>query len=163
MQTKHVLFAIVGVVGLGVVGYLVSPLFYDRVVKEDLPVATFPSVMSTTTDVVPSPIVSTANATSSGTFVGLQGHRASGTASRLAIDGKDYVRFEEDFFVTNGPDLFVYLGKDGQIDLEKRLGALKGNKGSQNYAVPLEWRDQYNEVWVWCRAFSVSFARAELR
>ena len=43
------------------------------------------------------------------------------------------------------------------------LGALKGNKGNQQYAIPAgtdleqDWR-----VVVWCRAFTVSFTEAPL-
>ena len=43
------------------------------------------------------------------------------------------------------------------------LGALKGNKGDQQYALPrgLDLSD-YSTVVIWCRAFSVNFARAPL-
>ena len=44
------------------------------------------------------------------------------------------------------------------------LGALKGNRGDQQYRIPAgtELRGPWTVV-VWCRAFSVLFARAELR
>lgn len=96
-----------------------------------------------------------------GTFVGLAGHRAQGTARVVDIDGIWYVRFEDDFTVTNGPDLFVYLGRDGAHDPSARLGALKGNEGSQNYMVPAHYNlSAHDAVWVWCRAFSVPFGKA---
>jgi len=82
----------------------------------------------------------------------------------VETDGKKYIRFEDDFTVTNGPDLFVYLGNNGQYDADTNLGRLKGNVGSQNYEVPAEIDvSQYSEVWVWCRAFFVPFGHAVLQ
>ncbi|MDZ4232060.1 MAG: DM13 domain-containing protein, partial [Candidatus Pacearchaeota archaeon] len=102
--------------------------------------------------------------TAQGRFVGLASHSGEGTASLVQSGGTTYIRFGDDFRVTNGPDLFVYLGKDGEYAPEARLGALKGNAGAQNYEVPAELDvNEYNEVWVWCRAFFVPFAKAELR
>jgi hypothetical protein len=99
-----------------------------------------------------------------GTFNGLLGHKAQGAAKLIKADGKYYVRFEDDFEVTNGPDLFVYLGKGGRYDPATQLAALKGNIGSQNYEIPASINAaDYDEVWVWCRAFSVAFGKAELR
>ena len=43
----------------------------------------------------------------SGTFTGIGGHRASGLAKIIDVEGTNYLRFE-DFSVTNGPDLRVY-------------------------------------------------------
>src|SRR5215218_4725973 len=43
------------------------------------------------------------------------------------------------------------------------LGDLKGNIGSQNYAIPGDVRlDGYRSVVVWCKRFSVPFAAAAL-
>ena len=78
-------------------------------------------------------------------------------------DGTYAVRFEDDFEVTNGPDLFVYLGKDGTYDKGAVLGRLKGSMGGQNYIIPSSIiATAYNEVWVWCRAFGVKFGSAQL-
>jgi len=98
---------------------------------------------------------------SEGLFSGLAGHEARGTISLFKIGEDNFIRFEEDFFVTNGPDLFVHLGKDGEYIKEANLGVLKGNVGSQNYKIPEELDiNNFNEVWVWCRAFSVPFGKA---
>jgi hypothetical protein len=128
--------------------YLAGPLFYDVAVQETLPEATgTPSVPYT------------------GTFRDADDfHRASGTAQILrSANGTYYLRFE-DFRVTNGPDLFVYLGaaddvSQGFVD----LGRLKGNVGAQNYEIPAE-ADlmRYRTVIIWCRAFSVPFGYATL-
>jgi hypothetical protein len=71
-----------------------------------------------------------------------------------------------DFAVANGPDLRVYLvpgdGKDTGDHVD--LGGLKGNKGNQKYDVPDDADTaKYKTVVIWCRAFSVAFARASLR
>lgn len=97
----------------------------------------------------------------------LQGidHRASGSAAvyRL-VDGSHIVRLE-DIDIQNGPDYLVYLvpGADqdspgGGVD----LGALKGNRGSQNYSIPagVDVASGQFTVLVWCRAFSVPVANA---
>jgi len=92
-------------------------------------------------------------------------HKGSGEAHIVLLpDGQRIARFE-DFRVTNGPDLFVYLVKDvnnfdsGNIN----LGALKGNVGNQNYAIPADVNlDEYDGIVIWCRAFSVLFSPADL-
>ena len=50
----------------------------------------------------------------SGEFEGLVGHDASGIAKILKVSDSTYLRFE-DFEVTNGPDLRVYLTNDGDV------------------------------------------------
>jgi hypothetical protein len=67
--------------------------------------------------------------------------------------------------VSNGPDLRVYLvpgdGKDTGDRID--LGGLKGNIGNQQYDVPAGANTaKYRTVVIWCRSFSVAFARATL-
>lgn len=103
-----------------------------------------------------------ANTVGMGAFEGQAGHNGSGTAELLRIGDAFYVRLEENFSVTNGPDLYVGFGKDGKY--EQAIAPLKGNIGSQNYEIPAGIdAASYNEIWIWCRAFSVPFARAVLR
>lgn len=94
-------------------------------------------------------------------------HPGSGTASIIEKPNGEAVVTFTDFETDNGPDLVVYLvpadsppGSDeGAID----LGALKGNKGNQQYAIPADTDlDQDWRVVVWCRAFTVSFTEAPL-
>jgi Electron transfer DM13 len=43
------------------------------------------------------------------------------------------------------------------------LGAMKGNKGDQNYDIPTNVDlGQYQSVTIWCRRFGVNFATAPL-
>ena len=96
-------------------------------------------------------------------------HSASGVATTVRRAEGGNVLTLTSFEVDNGPDLRVYLvagpaRDEGEVEDFKDLGALKGNKGNQQYDVPpgvdLE---RYTTVVIWCRAFSVNFARAPLR
>jgi hypothetical protein len=170
---KRFLIVIGGVAVLGIGYWLVSPLFITRRVNEKLedimaaqPAPSAPAAMpSAAPSEKPASESAPAIGTiSQGAFAGLAGHSGQGTAKLLNVKGKYFVRFEDDFRVTNGPDLFVYFGRNGEYVVSARLGALKGNEGGQNYEVPAGISPlDYSEVWVWCRAFSIPFAKAELR
>ncbi len=101
----------------------------------------------------------------SGTFAGAGDgvHNASGTARVLHLqDGSAVLRLE-DFKVTNGPDLFVYLSTDKGASDYIDLGMLKANAGNQNYELP-DGVDlsRYDNVVIWCKSFSVYFGGAQL-
>ncbi len=150
---KKLLIILVVLVVAGVGYWLVAPLFLDTTVSES--VEDIKNAAPTEAQVV----------VAEGTFVDADGfHKGEGTVKLIKIGGKYVVRFEDDFKVTNGPDLFVYFGKDGTYRSETQLAALKGNIGGQNYEVP-DGIDPtaYSEVWIWCRAFSVPFAHAVLK
>lgn len=144
-------------IALAVAYWLISPLFITREVSErveDIPAGT-------QTETGGESAVQTISA---GTFAGVAGHSAGGTAKLLKTGNSYYLRFEDDFKVTNGPDLFVYFGRDGKYANTAQVAALKGNVGSQNYAVPPGINPaDFNEIWVWCRAFSVPFGVAALK
>lgn len=104
---------------------------------------------------------------SSGQFVGLA-HGASGTAAVVELGTGGRVLTFTDLDTDNGPDLRVYLvagpvAGDGDVDDFVDLGGLKGNKGTQQYEIPAGTdTDRYGTVVIWCRAFTVSFAKADL-
>ena len=95
-------------------------------------------------------------------------HSASGTATTIRLARGGNVLTLTSFEVDNGPDLRVYLvagaaRDESEVDDFKDLGALKGNKGDQQYDIPRGLDlDRYTTVVIWCRAFSVNFARAPL-
>jgi hypothetical protein len=148
---KKTLIMIAAVVLLGFGYWTISPFFIDKRVSEELdfsaePVGTQPVLVWR------------------GLFTGFDRiHTGTGNVSVLKVGDKYIIRFEDNFDVANGPDLFVGLGKDGKYVEGTEIGKLKGNIGSQNYEVPenINLAD-YNEVWIWCRAFSVGFAKAKL-
>jgi len=95
-------------------------------------------------------------------------HPARGRATVVRKAGGGDVLTLTKFEVDNGPDLRVYLVPGparGEADVKQSidLGKLKGNKGDQQYSLPKGLpRSRYDTVVVWCRAFSVNFARAPL-
>lgn len=95
-------------------------------------------------------------------------HPAEGTATTIRTAAGATVLTLTNFEVDNGPDLRVYLvagpaRNESEVDDFKDLGALKGNKGNQQYELPRGLDlERYSTVVIWCRAFSVNFARAPL-
>jgi hypothetical protein len=96
-------------------------------------------------------------------------HSASGVATTVRRAGGGNVLTLTSFEVDNGPDLRVYLVSgpardESEVEDFRDLGALKGNKGDQQYDLPQGLDlDRYSTVVIWCRAFSVNFARAVVR
>lgn len=95
-------------------------------------------------------------------------HGAEGSATIYELpDGDRVLRFE-DFRSKNGPDLHVYLSTEAPTSTfaglganEIHLGALKGNVGNQNYAVPADVDlSQYRSVVIYCVPFRVVFSTA---
>jgi hypothetical protein len=106
-------------------------------------------------------------ALASGPFEVADEGSAEGKATVVSLAGSEKrVLTLTDFAVHNGPDLRVYLvtgdGKDTSDHID--LGGLKGNKGNQQYDLPKDADiGNHRTVVIWCRAFSVAFARATLR
>lgn len=96
-----------------------------------------------------------------GTFEGLAGHQAKGKAIVIALGDMAFLRFE-DFEVTNGPDLHVYITKQGNVENGIELGKLKGSQGNQNYALKGIDTSVYDTVVIYCQPFHVYFASAKL-
>ena len=101
-------------------------------------------------------------------------HGTAGTVRILELpDGSRVLRIE-DLDTDNGPDLKVWLtdapvidGPDGWFVFDDGqyadLGSLKGNKGSQNYAIPADVDlAELTSLTIWCDRFNVSFGAAEL-
>jgi hypothetical protein len=148
---KKMLIVVGGIVVLGVGWWLASPLFIDKRVSEEL------DISAETEGVQPVLVLR-------GSFSGFDKiHYGSGNVSVIEVGDRHIIRLEDNFNVANGPDLYVGLGKDGKYVKGSEIGKLKGNIGSQNYELPpgVDLAD-YDEVWIWCRTFSVGFARAKL-
>lgn len=102
---------------------------------------------------------------SQGQFVdGDEIHKGSGGVQIKELNGEKVLVFSDDFKVTSGPDLFVYLSPNSagqELGEVASLGTLKSTNGAQTYTLPENFQD-YKTVVIWCRAFSVTFATAEL-
>ncbi len=96
-----------------------------------------------------------------GSFEGLAGHYADGTAKIIAVGDLTYLRFEN-FEVTNGPDLRVYLTSEGDVKNGLHLEKLKGSKGDQNYLLENIDLQMYDTVVIYCQPFGVYFGEAQL-
>lgn len=97
---------------------------------------------------------------------GAPGHNGSGQALVAQTEAGALVLRVENFSVTNGPDLFVYLTTepDGSAAASGlNLGELKATDGNFNYDIP-PGTDlaKYRSVVIWCRSFDVNFAFATL-
>ncbi len=94
-------------------------------------------------------------------------HKGSGTAKIVKSDEK-YFLILENFHVTNGPDLYVYLSKNKEITNERALGEfkeimqLKGNEGNQVYEITKENAENFSSIVIWCKRFGVLFSSATL-
>lgn len=158
-------------------GYFgIQALFTNKVVHEELPLyptsTDAPSSTSSSTNTLagtdtlaePSPRL-----ISSGEFgQGDSTYTIKGTARMINQDGQNILTFEN-FDVTNGPDLFVYLVTASSTEnaLVKdqvaagqfiQLAALKGNRGNQSYILPTETNlSRYPVISIWCRRFSRNF------
>jgi hypothetical protein len=163
MQQPKLIIGSIVVVVAAIGWYLFRPelIFINKTVNETLPAS---ATMTSTARDPQTSVLAT------GRFHSVA-HETSGMATIHQLgDGKRLVRFTT-FETSNGPDVRVYLiaAKDapdndtvtraGFID----LGAMKGNKGDQNYEVPTNLDlSQYQSVTIWCRRFGVNFATAPL-
>ncbi|MFG3659737.1 DM13 domain-containing protein [Streptomyces sp. NPDC047706] len=101
-------------------------------------------------------------------------HETSGTVKLVQLADGSHVLRLENLATSSGPDLRVWLtdapvkqGTAGWHVFDDgeyvSLGALKGNKGNQNYALPRDVDPSgYSSVSIWCDRFDVSFGAAEL-
>lgn len=195
---KNVVWILVGALALSIAWFLASPLFIDESVDESfdlvkadghlnmervkaMPAARrrtmMPQIMEAaagapdrqSADAMPE---NSPQLIATGAFVDADAiHKGRGQALIYGLpDGRHVVRFEE-FRVTNGPALVVYLARhpsptraddvrDGGF---LKLGELKGNVGNQNYPVPpaVDISD-YGSVVIWCELFGVLFSPAAL-
>tara|TARA_S200000501_G_scaffold310552_1_gene300822 strand:+ start:408 stop:1094 length:687 start_codon:yes stop_codon:yes gene_type:complete len=111
--------------------------------------------------------------TAEGTFISHE-HSTAGKARIITLEDGSRVLRLVGLDTDNGPDLKVWLaaapvieGRDGWFvfddDEYLSLGALKGNKGNQNYPIPDDADiSDLTSVTIWCERFSVSFGAAEL-
>jgi hypothetical protein len=147
-------------------GYLLYASSVDKVVDEQVAVAKNRPARTPTTAAEPGePPAPAANlALASGAFTSGE-HETSGEATLITLAEGGRVLTLTSFETSPGPDLRVYLVSGSANDLGEfvDLGSLKGNKGNQQYDVPVSVNVRTHEtVVIWCRAFSVAFGSARL-
>ena len=177
LARRHpVISAVAAFIGVGLVVFVLAwfqpqKLFLNQTVNEPVPgvIKTAPAG-----DIRPNASAGQSSppalrALRSGSFRSLE-HPTTGKAIVLRGPGGSLILRLERLSTSNGPDLRVYLShvpasgdlhayRTGFID----LGALKGNRGSQNYAIPAGTNlPAFKSAVVWCRRFAVGFAVAPL-
>ena len=157
--------------------YLFQPwrVFTSSTVTEDLPAVAPPVRQSAPQSAQPpvAPSEAAPRELAAGRLISHE-HASSGAVRILELaDGKRILRFEG-LDTSDGPDLRVWLtnapvieGAAGWYVFDDGayldLGALKANKGDQNYEIPAGANlADYTSVSIWCARFAVSFAAAGL-
>lgn len=149
-RRRWIAVGVLAAVAVPVAWYLGSPLFLNRTVSESFAPA--------------------AGDRTVGRFVDADSfHKGAGIARLVSTGSAQELRLEE-FRVTNGPDLYVYLAVHprprARAEVDQgfvNLGRLKGNIGPQAYAVPQSTDlERYRSVVIYCRAFHVVFSTATL-
>lgn len=106
----------------------------------------------------------------SGEFSGFEGHSGEGTARILREDGRLVLEFDG-FRTDRGPQLEVWIAEDsvtsnaeGKAASRITLGRLQGARvASQRYELPADLDlGAVGSIVIWCRAFGVLFASADL-
>ncbi|MFC7291888.1 DM13 domain-containing protein [Hirschia litorea] len=89
--------------------------------------------------------------------------KIKGGWSIIQRDGDSYIRFNDDFKTSNGPDLKVFLSPQtieevtGKTAIEGaiNLGELISNKGSQEYKLPADLNaSDFKSVLIHCEQYS---------
>ncbi len=153
--TVAIIAGLAGFIAGNAFWYLASPLWINVEVAETVTQAQVETVLS------------------SGAFADVDRvHQGQGSATIFrGADGGLLLRLADDFRVTNGPDLYVWLvkhpGPANAADVGEAeyidLGRLKGNIGDQNYQIPADVDlDGVGAVVVWCKQFSALFSVAAL-
>lgn len=166
----------IAVITAGMLAFQPWRLFTNVTVDEALPTVSAPATVASPTAESGTPegqLPSEPVTLASGEFISHE-HGTSGTVRVLELaDGSRVLRIE-DLDTDNGPDLKVWLtdapvidGPDGWFVFDDGqyadLGSLKGNKGSQNYAIPADVDlTELTSLTIWCDRFNVSFGAAAL-
>ncbi len=100
-----------------------------------------------------------------GKFVGVQNHKASGTAHIVNAGGKRQLHFTPDFSLEKGPDVYVTLtdGSKRVTGMSLVIGKLTRFAGEQSYDRPATADlAKYTHLVLWCKKYSVAMAEATL-
>ena len=170
-----------GLLGVGLVLFEPWTLLVDNRVEEAAPVASgAPSAPATDVPKATGSVRAEATPAAPGPVVLLTGrfvaheHATSGRVEVLELEDGSRVLRIKGLDTSNGPDLRVWLsdapvrkGRAGWFVFDdgrhRDLGALKGNLGNQNYAVPPGTDlESLRSLSIWCARFRVSFGAAAL-
>jgi hypothetical protein len=160
------------VVTAGIVGtFLASTTLRDRVVDEQVVTAALPVTPASDPPAVPAEASPTPaprprnRQLARGRFTTGE-HTTRGTATIVRLAERRTFLTLTSFSTSPGPDLRVRLASsrtlDGGASDAVDLGALKGNRGDQQYRILPGVTLRGRAVVIWCRAFSARFGSATL-
>ena len=98
-----------------------------------------------------------------GSFTGQSGHKASGQVEVvMTADGWE-VRLKDGFSFDGAPDPRIGFGASGKFAANTDFEPLRSNSGAQVYRVPASIDPaEFNEVYIWCRQYSVPLGVARI-
>ncbi len=67
----------------------------------------------------------------------------------------------ENYKSSKGPDLYVYLTKNGDIKSGKKISTVDYNKSKQTFDLKKVYLEKYNEVTIYCEKAHVTFGGAK--
>ena len=137
-------------------GYLAATTLRDKTVHERVATGLPAMVLPAARDEVPANVEESRGRFRSGE------HATRGTARVIRLASGRRVLALTSFETSAGPDLRVRIARAGASDGAIDLGALKGNRGDQQYDLPAGLKPRNHTVLIWCRAFSALFGSAQL-
>jgi hypothetical protein len=160
MTKKRIIILVLIIVAVLILGLVA--LYAIRNINEKAPVVVDQTQKSDTTE---QEIDQTPKTVLTGTLNGVDAlHWGKGSIEVIVESDGPVLSFGDDFEVAQGPDLHVYLSPNAageELGEFATLGPLHTDKGAQEYILPSNYED-YKTVVIWCRAFGVTFATAEL-
>lgn len=101
----------------------------------------------------------------SGNFIqGPYGNNVNGKAEIYEKNGTYTLVFNENFTVSNGPDLYVYVSKEQQPSQFISLGKLKSVNGGQTYTFTSTVNfEEYKYAVIHCQQYNHLFSYASLQ
>ena len=99
----------------------------------------------------------------SGEFTGKSNHVTTGTVEVVKTADGYEIHLKDNFTFDGAPDPRVGFGKDGKFIDATDFEPLASNTGAQVYKVPANLDpNEFTDVFVWCRKFSVPLGVAAL-
>lgn len=95
-----------------------------------------------------------------GTFTGKSNHVTTGSVEVKKEGGYYVITLSKDFFFDGAPDPWVGFGKNGKYGAE--VAVLKNDTGAQTYKIKADKAGDFNEVYIWCKKFTVPLGLAKL-
>lgn len=99
-----------------------------------------------------------------GSFTGVGNHTVSGGFEVVTANGKQVLRFTQDFSLGQAPDAYVVLSRTAGVDQQSvYLGRVKRFSGVATFAIPASTDlPSFSHVVIWCKKFKVALADAPL-